>query len=246
MDPTQPMSRSRWRSLARVTAACLAVLVGLSAGAAVLVRREPTFYRQQKSAADATDASETLSRRAITKASSWHAAFSRPGAWDAVATADEINAWLAVDLPRNHPHWLPAGISHPRLEFRPGTMSIGVRVGRGPLSAVAWCDLAIRLRDANQLSIVMERAGLGAVPLPRPPLLRELARRIDRFGMVTDLLVLDGRMTLMVYIPSTHDAGATSHWLNSLAIGAGELLVAGETRSAAVVRPGLPASGEPR
>ena len=65
--------------------------------------------------------------------------------------------------------------------------------------------------------------------------------------MVTDLRRLDGRLVLMVYIPSTHDAGATSYWLESLAIGAGELLVAGETRSTATIRPpSNPPSSETR
>ena len=67
--------------------------------------------------------------------------------------------------------------------------------------------------------------------------LRELSRRISRLGMVTDLRRLDGRLVLMVYIPSTHDAGATSYWLESLAVGEGELLIAGETRSTAASRP---------
>jgi hypothetical protein len=40
----------------------------------------------------------------------------------------------------------------------------------------------------------------------------------------------------MVYIPSTHDAGATSYWLESLSIGDGELLMAGETRSSSAIR----------
>jgi hypothetical protein len=54
--------------------------------------------------------------------------------------------------------------------------------------------------------------------------------------MVADLRMLDGRMVLMVYIPSTHDAGATSYWLESLSIADGELLMAGETRSSHDIR----------
>jgi transposase InsO family protein len=87
------------------------------------------------------------------------------------------------------------------------------------------------------LAIVLDQAHVGAIPLPRAPILRELSRRISRLGMVTDLRRLDGRLVLMVYIPSTHDAGATSYWLESLAIGDGELLIAGETRSTAASRP---------
>jgi hypothetical protein len=51
--------------------------------------------------------------------------------------------------------------------------------------------------------------------------------------MVVDFRRLDGRLVLVVYIPSTYDAGAMSYWLESLVIGDGELLAAGETRRAA-------------
>lgn len=151
-------------------------------------------------------------------------------------TADELNAWLAIDLPRNHRHVLPRGVSQPRLLFQPKHALIGTRVGYGPLTAVASLDFEIQLRDVNHLAIVLEQARLGAIPLPRPPILRELARRIAMLGMVTDLRMLDGRLVLMVYIPSTHDAGGTSYWLESLSIGEGELLLAGTTRSSTEVR----------
>jgi hypothetical protein len=93
------------------------------------------------------------------------------------------------------------------------------------LTAVAAMDFEVVLRDVNHLAIVLDQAHVGAIPLPRAPILRELSRRISRLGMVTDLRRLDGRLVLMVYIPSTHDAGATSYWLESLAFGAGELLL---------------------
>jgi len=185
--------------------------------------------------ADVTQA-EAAARRVVTKAAACHAAISRPGAWEAAVTADELNAWLAIDLPRNHRNVLPRGVSQPRLLFQPKHALIGTRVGYGPLTAVASLDFEIQLRDVNHLAIVLEQARLGAIPLPRPPILRELARRIAMLGMVTDLRMLDGRLVLMVYIPSTHDAGGTSYWLESLSIGEGELLFAGTTRSSTEAR----------
>jgi len=225
--------QASWRTPLRAGIASGAVLSALLVAVAILVRHEPQFYRQLPEAAD-----EALARRAVSKAAAWHAGFSRPGEWDAATTDAEVNAWLAIDLPRNHSRWLPPGVSRPRLAFRPGHVALATRVSRGPLTAVVSCDLEIQLRDVNQIAIVMDQASLGAIPLPRAAVLRALARRIGRVGMVTDLRVLDGRTTLMVYIPSTHDAGGTSHWLKTLAIGDGELLMAGETRSAAAVVPG--------
>jgi len=235
------------RRLRRIVAVSLAGLALLLVILGALVKYEPVFYRQLvASGGTAADTPlldgggedvEALSRRAVTKAAAWHAAVSRPGDWETALTAHEINAWLAVDLPRNHPSWLPPGTTQPRIAFLPQHAALGARVGYGPLTAVVSLDCEILLRDVNHLAIVLEQAHIGAIPLPRAPILRELSQGISRLGMVTDLRRLDGRLVLMVYIPSTHDAGATSYWLESLALGEGELLIAGETRSTAASRP---------
>lgn len=252
------MTESTWRRVRKPLLGVLGVLALLLAAAVALLKYEPGFYRQlstpggtaaaaagldrerpdrerqENSQAGVSQAgvsqAEAAARRVVTKAAACHAAISRPGAWEAAVTADELNAWLAIDLPRNHRNVLPRGVSQPRLLFQPKHALIGTRIGYGPLTAVASLDFEIQLRDVNHLAIVLEQARLGAIPLPRPPILRELARRIAMLGMVTDLRMLDGRLVLMVYIPSTHDAGGTSYWLESLSIGEGELLLAGTTR----------------
>jgi hypothetical protein len=252
------VNESSWRRVRRAVVGVLGGLAFLLAAIVALLKYEPGFYRrlsasggtvaaapgldreQQESPQPATQPdvsqAEAAARRVVTKAAACHAAISRPGAWEAAVTADELNAWLAIDLPRNHRNVLPRGVSQPRLLFQPKHALVGARVGYGPLTAVASLDFEIQLRDVNHLAIVLEQARLGAIPLPRPPILRHLAERIGTLGMVTDLRMLDGRLVLMVYIPSTHDSGGTSYWLESLSIGAGELLLAGTTRSSADVR----------
>ena len=239
---------------AKIVLGCLGGLALAAVVVGLLLKHEPGFYRQFENRVatvsthappgDSTDEVEALARRAVTKASAWHASISQAGSWETAITARELNAWLAVDLPRNHSRWLPQGVSRPRIAFRPRHIALGTRLGYGPLTTVAWLDCEVLLRDVNQLMIVLERAWLGAIPMPRTPILRELARRISRLGMVTDLRMMDGRLVLMVSIPSTHDAGATSYWLQSLSIGDGELLMAGETRSSHEPRerPAPPAS----
>ena len=89
---------------------------------------------------------------------------------------------------------------------------------------------SLRLLEPNHLSITLSDARLGSLPIPRGPILRELGRRLGRLGLVTELRRLEDRFVLEVYIPSTHEGGGTSHWLESLRIDAGSVAVAGETR----------------
>lgn len=205
---------------------------------------QPGFYREAgRAAADGgkDGQPEVLSRRLVTKASAWHAAVSAGGAWDAAVTAAEINGWLAVDLPRNHAALVPRGVAEPRVALRPKHVLCGVRLRYGPLTSVAWVDFEILLRDVNELTITVERARLGAIPLPRTAVLNALADRIGALGMVTDLRPSHRGPELVVHLPSTHDAGATSYWLQSLSISDGDLLLAGETRSTRNQNPPSPA-----
>jgi len=251
------VKQASWRRLRKAFVAALVALVMVLVVSGVLLKYEPGVYRQLAVSRGTLAGAgvppgggedvEALSRRAVTKAAAWHASISRPGGWETALTSDEVNAWLAIDLPQNHSSWLPSGVTQPRIAFQPQHAVLGARVGFGPFTAVAALDFEILLRDVNHLAVVLEQARLGAIPLPRAPILRELSRRISKLGMVTDLRRLDGRLVLMVYIPSTHDAGSTSYWLESLAIGAGELLIAGETRSTATIRPASnPPSSETR
>jgi hypothetical protein len=202
----------------------LAILVGLLGAA-------PAFYRERLVVADGRD--DQQSRRLITKVSAVHAGMQRPGRWEAAITEPEINAWLATDLPANHAALLPAGWSAPRVELLPERCRAGVRLSLGPVSTVAWIDARVQLRESNQLFITVEQARLGALPMPAGPILRSLARQITRSGMHPQFRRLDGRSVLVVYTfpPATNGAGA-NRWLEAVALGPGELLIAGETRAA--------------
>jgi hypothetical protein len=229
---------SRWTPRGVAAGGLAAGILAVVAAAALAVQ-VPAFYAGARGA-DTGESAETRARRAVSKTSAWHAAISRPGGWDTALSDEELNAWLATDLPRNHASWLPRGIAQPRLAFRPRHVSAGARIGVGPLAAIASLDCEIVLREPNQLTIVVERARLGAIPLPTTPILGEIGRRLRKLGIVTDIRPVDGRMMLAVYIPSTHDAGATSYWLESMSFTDGEWLVSGTTRVAAARRASLP------
>lgn len=230
----QPCSRRRlWRLglWGGAALACAVAVVGL------LVRHEPAFYRSRAPAAaldgEPPPGQATLGRRLMTKLSALNADLGRPGPWGAAITEGEINAWLATDLPRNHARLLPAGVSDPRVAIASRRLRVGARVGGMMLGGVVMLDIEVMLRAVNQIGIVVVDARLGRLPLPRGPVTHEIARRIDSLGMATELRRVDGRTLLLVYIPSTHDAGATSHWLESFALENGEVLVSGVTRAAA-------------
>lgn len=245
-EPSQPRPRGGLRRFFLPVVGGATVVVALLCLAA---RWSPAFYRDRlppggplagRAPAAAAAAAEQAARRLVTAASAWHADFLRVGRWEAVFDERDINGWLATDLPRNHAAALPAAASAPRVEFVPGGLRAGVTVGRGPLVAVVWIEAEVSLRAANQVGIALVAARAGSLPLPHAPLLRQLAGRLERLGVVTEIRRQGDRGLLLVYIPSTHQAGGFSHWLESMRFAAGEVAVAGETRRGAVRPPSEP------
>ena len=224
--------QSASRGLRWVIGGGLAVIAAGLLAVTVAARQMPAFYRAAI-AEDTPATDESLTRRMVSKAAALHAAAGRSGPWEAVIDDHEVNAWLAVDLPRNHRGLLPAGIEMPRVSFQPRRVSVAATVHVGPLSAVAWAEMEVWLQGVNQVGLKTVAAGLGSLPVPRGAMLRHLAGRLSAAGLVTDLRRTQAGLLLVVSPPSTYDATAGACRLESLAVAAGELLVAGTTQQPA-------------
>ena len=225
-DAVPAASPGRRRSPARLAVVLAALMVAIVAIAGFAATRVPEFYRQRL----AVEREEDSARRLVSDVSALHASFIREGAWEAAFSEHDVNAWLASDLPRNHGRLLPRAVSEPRLRFTPRRVHAAVRIGGSLASTVAVLVAEVQLREPNQLGIVVEDACLGSLPLPRGLVLGEIRRRFDQIGMVTAVRRMDGRTVLVVYIPSTHESGGMSHWLEALSIGEGTVAFAGHTR----------------
>ena len=197
--------------------------------AVVAVRHEPAFYRSRLAAGRSPEAARAA-RRLVTKVAAVQAAAGRPGPWELAITDEEFNAWLALDLPRNHARVLDEGVVDPRIAFDRRRLAVASRVQLGPLEAVGSLALDVRLREPNQIELAVADARLGAIPLPHGPVLRWLAGVATPLGLVAEVRRLDGRGVLVVsmILPSAPGAGRPT--LVALALEPGELLAGGETR----------------
>lgn len=235
VDPAEPRAgapplRRRSRPLRLAVAAAALTLAAAIAVTVAAASRLPDAYGRHS--AFAGPVAEQAARRFLAGVSSLHADFIKEGAWEAAFTQDELNGWLAVDLPRNHPQALPGRIREPRVRLQPRRVEIAARLAVAGLRPVVTVGLGVRLREPNQLAVTVEEASLGVIPLPRGPVLAEIRRRFDRLGMVTSVQRLDDQSVLVVYIPSTHESGGMSHWLESLSIADGGVAVSGRTLAA--------------
>jgi hypothetical protein len=225
-----PSARLPGLGWSRILAAVAATLVAAAVVLGAIARHEPAFYRDRVEPPDiAAPTQEQAARRLMSDLAALHAAVRREGRWEAALLERDINAWLAVDLPRNHGVLLPNVATAPRIRIAPGRLDVGIRLGRWGVSTVAWATIDLHLRGPNQLAIEIADAGLGALPLPRGPVLAEVRRRIAGAGLTTSSVRLDGRSVLVVYISEAAAPDGPTLVLDAFSLGEGTIAFSGRT-----------------
>jgi hypothetical protein len=145
-------------------------LLLLAVAALVLYRgtqHVPEFYRQTLAPAASPqqqiEAGDNFERQVL----ELHNATAKPGRWDAEFTDEQVNAWLAAFLPRNHPHALPADVREPRVKLSPRSAQVAWRQRHGWLETVISLQADVYLTDQpNQIAIQVRAVRAGWVPLP--------------------------------------------------------------------------------
>lgn len=158
----------------------------------------------------------------------------RPGTWQITFREEEINGWLAVDLPQNHPSLLPPELSEPRVEIDDNVLRLAIRIRHGLLSGVAWVESYIYTGESNTVVVVIRRANLGVLPLPTQPVLDGVKALADDFGWEVQQTETDGRPTLRITIPETIDHDNGKFELHSV------ILTKGQLEISAKITPGQP------
>ncbi|MEO1524174.1 MAG: hypothetical protein AAFX06_02005 [Planctomycetota bacterium] len=99
------------------------------------------------------------------------------GQWQATFAADEVNAWLADQLPKRFPKLKAKGLRDPRIAIEKDRLLFAAHYKDRRFDAVISCELGVRLTDQpNRLAVTVHNIRAGALPLP----LDQFQTRIDR------------------------------------------------------------------
>ena len=85
--------------------------------------------------------------------------------WQENIEAKTINAWLAVELPRNHPDLLPSGMRDPRVHIGPEGITLACRVDRGWIHGVVSLQVSAFVESADVIGLRVAHHPLGRGPL---------------------------------------------------------------------------------
>jgi hypothetical protein len=205
----------------------LAILVAVAlVGLYVALRHEPAFYRR----ALETDkvVLEKGSDRMLQKIAAMQNDFTRPGRWQFVVTADEINGWLAVDLVKNHPNALPAALRDPRVSISPSDLTIGCRYEQGVMGGILSMTVRPTVTEANVVALRIVRARAGALPAPLKQVLDGVSRAAGSMQLRLDWRHTGSDPVAMLSVPDDPDADRVVR-IERLELADGEMRIAGVT-----------------
>ena len=143
-------------------------------------QKVPEFYQQAIAAAPPENLAES-SRELEERVEQLHAEVAQPGTWSTSFDADQINAWLAAELPKRFPAVQAKGLQDPRVMISDGKLTVAARFTNPRFDAVLSCDLMAQLTDQpNRLAIRIDNLRAGALPLPLSQFKDLIARAATR------------------------------------------------------------------
>jgi hypothetical protein len=183
--------------LATVIALLAVATIGLAAWAAYRAgQRMPRFYREALAAnpIEQEVAGSQFEREAL----SLHNQIRRVGRWEARFTQDEINGWLAAELPVKFPKALPRGVSQPRVAID-RRLHVAARYQHGDLETIISLTGDTYLtEEPNEIAIRIDQVRAGALPVPLAQFLEEIANAAAVAGLPLRWTELEGRPVALI------------------------------------------------
>jgi len=236
----------------------LLILLATAAGAGTYsfyqaAQHEPAFYRQamriepqqQAQAGNELEQEVLELRNEVTSA----------GTWEAVFTEDQINGWLAADLPVKFPGMLPRGVDSPRVAIHDGEINVAARYEDKLVKSIVSVALDVCLtEETNTMAVTIKRIRAGMLPVPIRQFLDKIARTAAKGEIPLRWSQTEGDPVALVTIPcSRSDYAHRAIFVETIELREGAVFLAGRTDDLPVapaevqpeVRPESPPDGVP-
>jgi len=202
ITPRASKRRSSWTIIALV-------LLGVAVGALVAFWRallfEPAFYRQALDVAAyrqaaASDELEQAVRQL-------HDRVQHERSWEQIFTDEDLNAWLATELPRQDSRLLPSGVSEPRVVIEPGRVRVAARYEVGGLSTVVSLECEVfQGEEPNVVGLRIGRVRAGAVPIPLDRWVEQATAAARRSNLPIRIDAAGDAPVVLITVPAQSEA----------------------------------------
>lgn len=229
------------RKYLRGTLIVLVVLVSVAGGTACFFYRaaqhEPAFYQQAMriEPQQQAQAGDELEQHVL----ELHNEVRTAGTWEAVFTEDQINGWLAADLPEKFPGVLPEGVASPRVAIRDNEIQIAARYEHKLVKSVVSIILGVCLTDeTNTVAVTIKRIRAGMLPVPIRQCLDRISRTAEKGEIPLRWSQDEGDPVAFVTIPSTRrDYAHREIFVETIELREGEIYMSGRTHEVDDVPP---------
>jgi len=228
--------------IAAVAAGMCSALVAL--GLYRASRQVPKFYRHALTVLPASQkaAGQQFERNALALHNQQH----RSGRWSVRFSAEEINGWLASELPAKFPRALPEWLSQPRIAIEPHRAQLGLRYAQGHIETILSLKVEVYLtREANELAIRILGVRAGSLPMPLAQLQAEVAERAAGAAIPLRWSEIDGDPVALVKLTTGINAELHRVVLEAVELGTGELTITGRTEDPQHAEPAVPVAAQP-
>jgi hypothetical protein len=214
----------------RITLLVLCCLLLVGAVVLLLVYRAsqqvPEFYLEAM-AGDAA-AQRKASDRMVEQTARLNNNLRNEGRWQAAFSAEDINGWLAVELPRANPPVLPPQIHDPRADIEPDGVTVAARAERGGFSTVVSLKMDVYLESANVLALRIRSARAGAVPWPLGQVVQNLTKAARHADFQLQWRQAGGDPVAVLTIPPLRRQGKEAK-VDAVRLEKGQIVVSGNT-----------------
>ena len=220
-----PPSLRRTINIAGIVSAVVVLVIGVSLFSIYEASQSvPQFYHDAVSREpdEQIEARDQFVARATAMASDLHAT----GHWQTLFTADQINAWLALELAASYPDILPKDMRDPRVAVRDHEATIACRFESGDMAAVLSLTVDAYLHEPNVLALRIRRARAGALPVPLAHVLDGIAHAASELNLRLEWRKIQGDPVALIHLAGRSEAHETFN-LQSVELRDGELYLAG-------------------
>lgn len=147
-------------------------------GAYRATQQEPEFYQQ--ALVMEPEIQVEASRELETKVTELTEEVRREGEWQAEFTEQQVNAWLAEELPKKQ-HVLPVGASDPRVHIEEDELKIACRYADSRITTVLLLQVGVELTDnPNELAVRIVGVSAGSLPFPLSPFKDDVTKAVRK------------------------------------------------------------------
>ena len=222
----------RWVRRILFGAITLTSLVAVSIACAYwLSQREPEFY--QKALQQPLEIATEKGAELETSVLDLYNSVLQAERWRGAATEEQINGWLAVELPAKFPELLPAQVlADPRISIEMDEISFAGRTHFRGLKGIAVARLNLFKTDQpNQFAIHFRSVYIGVVPIPIKSCAEQIDQVLQQRGYQTQWFDREDGPLMTVTVPEDYLVVQDLYRLNveTLDLEDGQIVVSGTT-----------------